>query len=51
MKGTVYYLLVLQRGRTMKAVAAAVLLLSGVVVAGEIEVGHPIFESLNPFCH
>jgi len=35
----------------MKAVAAAVLLLSGVVVAGEIEIGHPVFESLNPFCH
>ncbi len=35
----------------MKAIVAVVFLLFGVVVAGEIVIGRPEFESLNPFCH
>jgi hypothetical protein len=35
----------------MKAIIASVLLLFGVMDAGEIVVGNPEFSSLNPFCH
>lgn len=35
----------------MKKIIAVFVLLSGFAVAGEIEIGSPDFESLNPFCH
>ncbi len=35
----------------MKKIIAVSILLSSFAVAGEIEIGTPDFESLNPFCH
>lgn len=35
----------------MNKVALMLVLISGFAVAGEIEIGAPDFESLNPFCH
>ena len=35
----------------MKKVALLLVLVSSFAVAGEIEIGVPDFESLNPFCH
>lgn len=35
----------------MKKIIAVSVLLSCFAVAGEIEIGTPEFESLNPFCH
>lgn len=35
----------------MNRVIAGLLLLSSFVAGGEIEIGTPEFESLNPFCH
>ncbi len=35
----------------MNKIIVVSVLLSSLAVAGEIEIGTPEFESLNPFCH
>ncbi len=35
----------------MKNILVTTLILIGIVVAGDIEIGTPDFESLTPFCH